>query len=346
MKFRLKYLLFIIPVLIFLVILYFVLSPKSVQVRKVTVSTGEVVKSVSASGFVKSTLESNTSFQVPGKVVNLYKKEGDFVKKGDLIAQVSNEDVFYETESARKRKDSAQRTRDIYVDNYLNDTDEVGGDTQYKLNVEKLTDDLRYLDNLYKSSLATLKKTYLYAPFDGTITSIPFEIGDYVLTTTPIKMSNLESLEFQADLDQEDYKYIKIGQDVSIVLDAYPDETFIGKVYEVPFYVDEESSTKTFRIKISLENKNNMIVKGMTGDANIIIEKLDFVVNLPFDAVYNENEKNYVWVVDSNNKLKKEFIEIGLEGDTQTSINSQIPEFVVVPSSQAKDVKEGYVVSY
>lgn len=346
MKFKLKYFLFIIPVLIFLIILYFVLSPKSVQVRKVNVATSEVIKSVSASGFVKSTLESNTSFQVPGKVVNLYKKEGDFVKKGDLIAQVSNEDIFYEAESARKRKDSAQRTRDIYVDNYLNDTDEVGGDTQYQLNIEKLTDDLRYLDNLYKSSLATLKKTYLYAPFDGTITSIPFEIGDYVLTTTPIKMSNLESLEFQADLDQEDYKYIKLGQDVSIVLDAYPDETFVGKVYEVPFYVDEESSTKTFRIKISLENKNNMIVKGMTGDANIIIEKLDSVVNIPFDAVYTENEKNYVWIVDSNNKLAKEFVEIGLEGDTKTSINSKLPEFVVVPSSQAKDVKEGYVVTY
>jgi len=346
MKLKLKYFLFIIPVLIFLIILYFVLSPKSVQVRKVNVATSEVIKSVSASGFVKSTLESNTSFQVPGKVVNLYKKEGDFVKKGDLIAQVSNEDIFYEAESARKRKDSAQRTRDIYVDNYLNDTDEVGGDTQYQLNIEKLTDDLRYLDNLYKSSLATLKKTYLYAPFDGTITSIPFEIGDYVLTTTPIKMSNLESLEFQADLDQEDYKYIKIGQDVSIVLDAYPDETFVGKVYEVPFYVDEESSTKTFRIKISLENKNNMIVKGMTGDANIIIEKLDSVVNIPFDAVYSENEKNYVWIVDSNNKLAKEFVEIGLEGDTKTSINSKLPEFVVVPSSQAKDVKEGYVVTY
>ena len=89
-----------------------------------------------------------------------------------------------------------------------------------------------------------------------------------------------------------------------------------------------------------------MIVKGMTGDANIIIEKLDSVVNIPFDAVYTENEKNYVWIVDSNNKLAKEFVEIGLEGDTKTSINSKLPEFVVVPSSQAKDVKEGYVVTY
>lgn len=346
MKFKLKYLLFIIPVLVIVLVLYFSLTPKSVSVRKVNVSSGEIIKSVSASGFVKSSLESNTSFQVPGRVVNLYKKEGDFVKKGDLIAQVSNEDIFYEAESARKRKDSAQRVRDIYKDNYQNETDEVGGDTQYNLNVEKLTDDLRYLDNLYKSSLATLKKTYLYAPFDGTITSIPFEIGDYATATTPIKISNLSSLEFQADLDQEDYKYIKVGQDVSIVLDAYPDEEFKGSVYEVPFYIDEESSTNTFKIKISLENQNNRIVKGMTGDANIIIEKALSNRNLPFDAVYTENDKNFVWVVDLNNKLKKQFIEIDLEGDTQTSVTSELPEFVVIPSSQAKDVKEGYVASY
>lgn len=346
MKFKLKYLLFIIPVLVIVLVLYFSLTPKSVSVRKVNVSSGDIIKSVSASGFVKSSLESNTSFQVPGRVVKLYKKEGDFVKKGDLIAQVSNEDIFYEAESARKRKDSAQRVRDIYKDNYQNETDEVGGDTQYNLNIEKLTDDLRYLDNLYKSSLATLKKTYLYAPFDGTITSIPFEIGDYATATTPIKISNLSSLEFQADLDQEDYKYIKIGQDVSIVLDAYPDEEFKGSVYEVPFYIDEESSTNTFKIKISLENQNNRIVKGMTGDANIIIEKALSNRNLPFDAVYTENDKNFVWVVDLNNKLKKQFIEIDLEGDTQTSVKSELPEFVVIPSSQAKDVKEGYVASY
>jgi len=346
MKFKLKYLLFIIPVLVIVLVLYFSLTPKSVSVRKVNVSSGEIIKSVSASGFVKSSLESNTSFQVPGKVVNLYKKEGDFVKKGDLIAQVSNEDIFYEAESARKRKDSAQRVRDIYKDNYQNETDEVGGDTQYNLNIEKLTDDLRYLDNLYKSSLATLKKTYLYAPFDGTITSIPFEIGDYATATTPIKISNLSSLEFQADLDQEDYKYIKIGQDVSIVLDAYPDEEFKGSVYEVPFYIDEESSTNTFKIKISLENQNNRIVKGMTGDAKIIIEKALSNRNLPFDAVYTENDQNFVWVVDLNNKLKKQIIEIDLEGDTQTSVKSELPEFVVIPSSQAKDVKEGYVASY
>jgi RND family efflux transporter MFP subunit len=346
MKFKLKYLLFIIPVLIAILVLYFTLSPKSVNVRKVNVSNGEIIKSVSASGFVKSSLESNTSFQVPGKVVNLFKKEGDSVRKGDLIAQVSNEDVFYEAESARKRKDSAQRSRDIYKDNYQNDTEDVGGDTQYNLNIEKLTDDLRYLDNLYKASLATLKKTYLYAPFDGTITSIPFEIGDYVLTSSPIKMSNLGSLEFQADLDQEDYKYIKSGQEVLIVLDAYPEEEFKGTVYEVPFYVDEESATNTFKIKISIENQNNTIVKGMTGDANIIIEKSVSERSLPFDAVYTENEKNFVWVLDKDNKLRKQFIEIGLEGDTQTSVLSDLPEFVVIPNSQAKDVKEGYVASF
>jgi len=346
MKFKFKYLLFIIPVLVGILVLYFSLSPKSVVVRKVNVSSGEITKSVSASGFVKSSLESNTSFQVPGRVVNLYKKEGDFVKKGDLIAQVSNEDIYYEAESARKRKDSAQRVRDIYKDNYQNETDDVGGDSQYNLNVEKLTDDLRYLDNLYKSSLATLKKTYLYAPFEGTITSIPFEIGDYATVSTPIKLSNLISLEFQADLDQEDYKFIKLGQEVSIVLDAYSDEEFKGKVYEVPFYIDEESSTSTFKIKISLENQNNRIVKGMTGDANIIIENVVSDRNLPFDAVYTENDKNFVWTVDTNNKLKKQFIEIGLEGDTQTSVISELPEFVVIPSSQAKDVKEGYVASF
>jgi hypothetical protein len=62
-------------------------------------------------------------------------------------------------------------------------------------------------------------------------------------------------LEFQADLDQEDYKFVKPDQSTEIILDAYPQDKFIGKVQSVPSYVDEDSATKTFKLKITLENK-------------------------------------------------------------------------------------------
>jgi len=267
---------------------------------------------------------------------------------GELIAQVFNEDSYYTAESARKRKDSAQKARDIYVTTYYDRQNRVGGSDIYEANVDKLTDDLRIQDNLYKSALSDLKKSYIYAPFDGTITKLPYNVGEVVSINDTITLSNLNSLEFQADLDQEDYKYVALNQETEVSLDSYNDIKFSGKVISVPFYVDEESQTRTFKIKISIENKDNLAVKGMTGDASIIVSKAENVRALPFDAIFTDSDtqKTYVWTVDSNNNLSKFYVDIGLEGDTLTEIKNEIPEFVVVPTSSSSTVSDGAVASF
>lgn len=337
----------IIPVLIIGLGFYFFTKKESIKVKKVSSQSTDVVRTVSASGYVKSTVESEIAFPVSGKIVNVYKEEGDIVKTGDLIAQVYNEDLYFDAESARKRKDAAQKTRDIYVDTYFDRTNRVGGKEIYDANVKKLTDELRVQDNLYKSALSGLKKSYLYSPFDGTLTKMPFNEGEVVTVSDKIIVSNLNALEFQADLDQEDYKFVKKTQDSEIVLDAYPEDTFKGTIISVPFYVDEDSSTKTFKLKISIENKDNKIVKGMTGDVNIIVDKVSNVRALPFDSIFTEDntDKKYVWVVDSKNIISKKYIEVGVEGDTLTEVKSDIPEFVVVPNAN-QSIKEGTLASF
>lgn len=333
----------IIAVLVVTFVIYRFAATPQVKVKKVSVSKGEVVRTVSASGYVKSPVEASLGFPMGGKIVNVYKKEGDTVQQGELIAQVYNEDLYFDAESARKRKDSAQRTRDIYSDSNSRNQN----DSEYKLNFDKLTDDLRVYDNAYKSALSDLKKTYIYAPFDGTITSLSFRVGEIAGASTIAKLSNLDMLGFQADLDQEDYKFVKIGQESEIVLDAYPIEKFKGKVETVPTFVDEESSTKTFKLKINIPNKDNKIVKGMTGDVNIVVAKESANKVLPFDAIFSDTgDKKFVWVVNKDNKLEKKFIEVGLEGDTMTSIKTDLPEYVVIPDSTAKNVKEGNSVTF
>lgn len=318
----------------------------SVKVKKVSTKTGEVVRSVSASGFVKSNLETEIGFPVSGRVSKVLLTEGATVASGSLIAQLTNDDLYYTAESARKDKDAVQRSRDIYKENYQFATSEVGGDAEYDLNMRKLTDQLRSADNLYKSRISVLNKSYLYAPMSGTIIYSGIKAGNVVSAATTIKIADLTKLEFQANLDQEDYRDVKPGQVAEIILDAYPDNKFYGKVVEIPSYVDEESVTKTFKLKISLDNKDSLIVKGMTGDVNIITDKAASTKYLPFDAVFAEENKKYVWVVSNEEKLSKKYIEVGLEGDTFTEIKSDLPEFVVTPDSAAKTVKEGYSVLY
>lgn len=348
MNFKKFLLIVIIPVLVLGLLVYFFTKKETIKVKKVSTQSVDVLKTVSASGSIKSTVESEVAFPVSGKLINVYKKEGDVVREGELIAQVYNEDLYFEAQSSKKRKDAAQKARDIYIGNYSDDHGEVGGTELYEDNIKKLTDELRVQDNLYKSSLATLKKTYLYSPFDGTITKMPYDLGEVVSVSNSIIVSNLNALEFQADLDQEDYKFVKKEQESEIVLDSYPDDVFKGKIISVPFYVDEESSTRTFKLKISIENFDNKIVKGMTGDVNIVVDKAVNSKALPFDSVFTEEgtNKTFVWIVNESNQITKKYVDIGLEGDTLTQIKSEIPEFVVVPDSSSKTIKEGALASF
>lgn len=345
MKLR-NVILIIIAVILVSFIIYRQFQTPSIQVKKIDVSRGEVIKTVSASGFIKSNFETEIAFPISGKISKVFFEEGQTVASGSLIAQLQNDDLFYSAESARKDKDATQRSRDIYKENYQFSTDEVGGDSEFDLNMRKLTDQLRSADNIYKSRLSSLNKSYLYAPFSGTITYSDLKVGKVGGSNTVVRISDLSKLEFQAELDQEDYREVKEGQTVEIVLDAYPDMKFMGRVVSLPSYVDEESATKTFKLKISVENKDNMIVKGMTGDVNVITNRVENVTYLPFDAVFSEEEKRFVWIANSQNKLEKKYVEVGLEGDTFTEILSELPEFVVIPDSSAKTVKEGFSVLY
>ena len=344
---KLRNLIFIIiAVVITSFIIYKQFQTPSVKVKKIQVKSGEVIKSVSASGFIKSNLETEIAFPITGKISKVYFEEGETVAQGSLIAKLTNDDLFYTAEAARKDKDSVQRTRDIYKENYEFSTNEVGGKAEYDLNIRKLTDQLRAADNSYKATLSNLNKSYLYSPLDGTIIYSGLKEGKVGSSVTTVKIADLSKLEFQADLDQEDYKDVKSAQVAEIILDAYPDNKFLGKVVNIPTYVDEESLTKTFKLKIALDSQDNQVVKGMTGDVNIITNKSQAKRYLPFDAVFSEDEKRFVWVSNEEGKLVKKYIEIGLEGDTFTEVKSELPEFVVVPDSSAKTVQEGYHVTY
>ena len=338
----------IIPVLILGLIIYFFTKKDTTKVKKISLQNTDVMKSVSASGFIKSTVEAEIAFPVSGKITNVYKKEGDSVKQGDLIAQVYSEDTFYDAESSKKKMDATRKVRDIYIVTYSDRTSRAGGSDVYAENLKKLNYELNVQENIYKAALAGLKKTYLYAPFDGTLTKMPYDIGEIVSIANTITISNLNALEFQADLDQEDYKYVSKDQEAEIILDSYPNENVKGKVIQVPFYVNEDSSTKTFKLKIGIQNPETKIVKGMTGDANIIVDRVNNSKALPFDAVFTEDKSNkkYVWVVDSSNQIQKKYVEVGLEGDTLTQIKTDLPEFVVVPDSSSKSIKEGTIASF
>lgn len=323
------------------------LKPKSVTVKQVKIETGTVLKTVSGSGTVVSKNEADLSFALGGRIEELKAEKGAQVEKRQYLGRIYNYDLLTDANTAKDNRDVALRDLDLYVDNYLNDQDGVGGSAQYAISVRRLEELASKAENAYQSTLGTLNKSYMYAPFAGTVVDIYIETGEIATAGSKVlKIADLNDLLFEVTIDQEDFGFLKVNQEVEMTLDAFDNRVFKAKVVELPKYTDD-SLDFVVKLVFADESDKKDVVLGMTGDAEIIIEKKENVAYLPFDAIFYDTEnKPYAWVIDSsNNRIGKYWLETGLEGDLQTEVLNPTDLTIVVPAeSDFQDkLQEGYV---
>lgn len=334
----------ILPIVVVLVVAsYFFLSKKGVPVKEIPIKNEVVKKTVSASGTVKSWDEADLSFPTLGTVYDIAVEKGEIVKKGTYLAALNNIVESQTAQSVKDTRDVAKLDLELYIENYETNKDAVGGKDEYEIQKRKYQELLSKAEASYQAQLGSLGKTYLYAPFEGKIIDIYFEEGETAMAgSTIIKIANEDKKIFEIELDQEDFGYLKQGQDVEITLDSYENTIFEGKVLQLPSYINQERSAD-FILDIDLvgENKDKALI-GMEGDAYIILAKTDGEVNaLTFDEIkYDINDDSYVYIIENNRVIKKE-IEIGLKGDIYTEIITDIKKPIIQESDAKFKIEEG-----
>lgn len=335
-------------VLLFIAAVYFFITSRTnlntVMVKKVDIQKRYVEKTVSSSGEIKSQSEVELGFGVSGTVKTINVRKGDQVKKGTLLASVDTYKLYNDMLTYRDSRDIAIRDRDLYVQNYSTNVPAIGGETEYYLGLRRQDELVSKAQASYNSAQATLSESYIYSPFDGTIVDVTKDAGENVLTTEHvIKLADLGKVEFETDLDQEDYGLVKEGQSVTINLDSFDGVDFIGIVTTLPLYANG-GATPNFTVKIALQPKEGYKpLMGMTGDAHIIVAKSESEVSSIYydELFYDDENKPYVWVVD-NGFVTKQVVEIGLEGDIYTELKILPDKQVVVGVNTDVEVKDGY----
>lgn len=321
---------------------------KTTKVEKAFIQKIIVSKSVSASGKVEAQNSASLSFPITGTLQGIYVKKGDGVKKGQILARLVGSDLYQDAVAARETRDYYIRDRDLFVENYETNMDGYGGKDEYAINLRKLTEQINRYEASYQSSLADLEKTYIRSPLDAVTVDTTGNEGETIVFGTEVaKVADLNNLIFKIELDQEDFSLVRAGTEAEITLDTYSDFTFKGTVIEMPLYADS-TIEKTFAVRISLEqDQNRPILIGMSGDAQMTIEKTGMdVTALPFDCIYtDEDGKTFVWI-DKNGKVAKKYIEIGLDGDLYTEIKTPIEEQIIIPQDKNSEIKEGYGIKY
>ncbi len=141
-----------------------------------------------------------------------------------------------------------------------------------------------------------LKETKISSPIDGTITALNVQVGQIISSgisnvgggTSIMTVSDLSRLFVLASVDESDIGEVKVDQQVIITADAYPNDTFFGKVVRIAQQGTSTSNVTTFEVKIEVLTENKTLLKPqMTTNVKIILARKDNVLYVPSDAITN-----------------------------------------------------------
>ena len=333
------------------------------QVKKGNIST-----SITATGNIEPVTEVEVGTQVSGIIDKIYVDYNSIVKKGQLIAEMDKIPLQNALESAKGTYDGAKAEFEYQERNYKRNQ---------MLHEKGLISDTEYEENLYnyqraKSNLESSRAAYndaqrdlsyaiITSPIDGVVTSRDVEEGQTVASgfETPTLFTiaaDLTKMQVVADVDEADIGGVKEGQRVTFTVDAYPEDTFEGKVTQIRLGSSKSSSTSststtsetvvTYEVVISADNPDLKLKPRLT--ANVTIYTLDkkdvlcvpskalrFVPEEPMlsseDVVEDCESEHKVWTYE-NNVFKAHPVTIGLSDGINTEVLDGISEGTTIVS--------------
>ncbi len=307
-------------ILIVAVIVVALLNSNKEKIVKVTaekVQRRTITQVVTATGSIDPIDKVIITPEVTGEIVELPVKEGDQVKKGDLLARIKPNIYIAQRNRAQASLQSAEanlKVREATLNKAKSEYERIkklfakGLASQQELDNAKanfLTNEGQYLSQVSmvkqaEESLAEkeedLAKTKLTAPLDGTISQLNVELGERVLGsgfsqgTNMMTVSNLENMEAVVDVDENDVVNVAKGDTAIIKIDAFGDEEFKGLVYQVgnsaiKTGAGSQDQVVNFEVKINLLGKNSKIKPGMSCDADIQTETHQNVLAVPIQSL-------------------------------------------------------------
>ncbi len=183
----------------------------------------------------------------------------------------------------------------------------------------------------------------LTSPLSGTVTARSIEPGSLASPGVPLMtVAQIDTVSVVLDVSEIDLSRLKVGQIVTVRADAYPDTTFRGVVKEISQAAS--SSTRTFKVKVAVENPRHDLKPGMFARAEITIGVKENALVIPRDAIVTENGRSVVFVV-SDGKARVRQIDLGMISGPVVEVRSGVEAGESVVVAGQTDLTDGDAVT-
>ena len=323
--------------------------------EKVAFSTAKVENtsiqtSITATGTIEPVTSVTVGTQVSGIVSRLYVDYNSVVKKGQVIAELDKTNLISELNAQKANLSSAESTLNYRQSNYnryktlyekglVSADDYENARLQYQTALQQV--------NSAKESVQRAQTNLGYAtitsPIDGVVLSKSVEEGQTVASSfnTPelfVIAQDLTDMRVIADIDEADIGGVQEGQRVSFTVDAFPEDSFEGRVTQVRQQAATSSNVVTYEVVISAPNADLKLKPGLTANVTIYTLELNNVLAVPSKALrFTPNEmllgkgqtiedtegEHKVWTREGD-VFKAHNVEIGTSNGMLTEILSGV----------------------
>jgi RND family efflux transporter MFP subunit len=319
-------------------------------IRRINVDIGDRVKA----GQVIATLEvPELNAQVAGSEAEVRHSQSEIARaqSGVALAQAN----YAALHAAYTRLAEAAKQRPgLVAQQELDDALAKDQDAEAKINAAKAefesTQQQLGISKADRQRVTALQDySVVTAPFSGVITMRYADVGSLIQAGTTsntqsmpvVKLAQSDLLRLRMPVPEEDVPFIKTGGDVQIKLQA-TGKLISGKI--VRFTRELATSTRTMLAEVDVPNPELSLSSGMTADVTIVLQAQHNVLTVPAGALLKEDGRAYVLIVDSNNKVQKVSVKLGIQGPDRVQIIEGLAEHQLVIVSGQSNYQPGQIV--
>ncbi len=340
------------------------------EYRTDPVTRGNIQQAITATGTVNAVTTVLVGTQVSGTIKTLFADFNSHVKKGQVIAQIDPSTFESQVQQAQANlllaqanlekattavvdtKRTFERNRELFAKNLIPRSDLDTSETNYesaKAQVNASKAQVEQAKAALDYTKQNLSYTKIVSPVDGIVISRSVDVGQTVAASfqTPTLFTiaqDLTKMQIDTNVAESDIGVVKMGQDVDFTVDAFPDTTFKGKVWQIRKAPITVQNVVTYDVVVQVNNKDFKLMPGMTANVSVIITTRENVLRITNAALRfrmsdrpaggpaaaGEKKGPAIWILEDN-KPRRVPVSPGISDGTYTEVT-------------AGDLKEGQQV--
>jgi len=304
------------------------------------VTRGDIVEAIIANGTVNAVTTVSVGTQVSGTIKEIYVDYNSPVRKNQILAQIDPSvlQAQYDQQKANlaaakanvarmeaqllDAKRTMERNRELYSKGFIARSEKETAETNYEAALAQLNAakaQVVQTEAAVNYAATNLRYTRILSPVNGIVISRNVDVGQTVAASfqTPtlfLIAQDLTKMQIDTNVDEADIGKVKVGQNVEFTVDAYPDKTFSGTVFQVRNAPTVTQNVVTYDVVVKVSNPDFLLKPGMTANVSIISNSRENVLKIPNAALRFKPgfpEKSRKQAVDQGRNRTKEEMKGG-----------------------------------